>query len=241
MTTISRYQYRGVTFNGHHTSEFGLKETTDDVIGMPAKTKLTYAPIASNQVVDLSNLYGPTFGERTFTKNFMFDENMWTAETQYQMWTKLVNWLMQPPGKIPLWDDVMHDYHYLGEVQAAPNFKEDYHQGTLQVTWQCYPFRIKDKAEFDDVWDTFNFENDVAQVTHLNSERMMTTLFNTGVADVAILATSDVAVTLVINGDVHELVKGSNNDTKLVLSPGENDVSINSAANVDISWHQEVI
>lgn len=240
MSTASNV-HRGLKFNGHHTSEFGLVETTDDIIGMPTKNKVNLTPIGSNAVIDLSNLYGPTFSERTLTKTFLADREMWAPERQYLMWTTVINWLMQTNGKVPLWDDIMDDWHYLAEVQAAPIFKEDYHQATVQVTWQCYPFRIKDSPEFDDVWDTFNFETDVAQETHLDVDYPSTTLINTGVADVELCITSNSAGVIHINESGYQLVSGDNMGTELVLIPGENTVSIDAGMSVDISWYQEMI
>lgn len=230
-----------MTFNGHHTTEFGLLESTDDSIGMPTKNKTIFTPIGSNRIIDLSNLYGPTFSERVINKTFLVDTGMWTPERQYIMWTKVINWLMQPKSKLPLWDDVMDDWHYLAEVQEAPIFKEGYHQATIQVAWQCYPFRIKDRAEFDDVWDTFNFEIDVAQNTHLSKKHSSTILINTGVADVVFQVISDATATIKINDEEYPITLGRNENTEFVLVPGENSISVLGEANIDIRWHREVI
>lgn len=240
MPTASKY--RGVTFNGHHTSEFGLMETTDDAIGMPAKTKYQVTIPGSNTPIDLSNLYGPVYGERTYTKTFLFDPGVWTPEQKYSMWTQLVNWLMQPVGKVPLYDDVMPGYHYLGEVQAAPTFAENLGSfGSLQVTWQCYPFRIRDKADFDDTWDTFNFETDVAQDTLLDKNHTNIILVNIGVSNVPVTMHATEATTIGIGGTYYTLKDGDNIADTLALVPGENQVSLNGPGTVTISWHSEVI
>lgn len=236
------FSYRGVRFNGHHTSEFGLMETTDDAIGMPAKTKYQVTIPGSNTPIDLSNLYGAVYGERTFTKTFLFDPGFWTPEQKYSMWAQLVNWLMQPVGKVPLYDDVMPGYHYLGEVQAAPTFTENIGSfGKLTVVWQCYPFRIKDKPEFDDTWDIFDFQTDVAQNTELGSDRISITLVNVGVSNVAVTAEATDDTQISINGDVIKLAKGSNSTDDLSLVPGENKVDWIGGGTVTISWHSEVI
>lgn len=240
MPTTSKY--RGVTFNGHHTSEFGLMETTDDAIGMPAKTKYQVTIPGSNTPIDLSNLYGPVYGERTYTKTFLFDPGVWSPEQKYSMWTQLVNWLMQPVGKVPLYDDVMPGYHYLAEVQTAPTFTENLGSfGSLQVVWQCYPFRIKDAAEFDDTWDTFDFATDVAQDTQLDQSHKSITLVNIGVSNVAITATASESTNININDSNVALNKGDNSSDDMTLVPGENKITLNGAGTVTISWHSEVI
>lgn len=217
-------------------------ETTDDSIGMPAKTKYEVTIAGSNTPIDLSNLYGAVYGERTFTKTFLFDPKVWTPTQKYTMWTKLVNWLMQPQGKVPLYDDIMPGYHYLGEVQSAPVFAENLGSfGSLQVVWQCYPFRIKDTAEFDDVWDTFNFETDVAQDTELSASRRSITLVDIGVSNVALTANASQATTITIAGTPYSLAAGDNTADDMVLMPGENVITLTGAGTVKLSWHTEVI
>ncbi|WKF86028.1 phage tail protein [Lacticaseibacillus pantheris] len=239
--TVS-YNQRGLYFNGHHSQEFGLVETTDDSIGMPAKNKYTVSLVGSNSVLDLSNLYGPTYAERTIQKTFICNQAMWTPSAQYSLWTAVVNWLMGPDEKTELIDDVMDDWHYLAEVQEAPTFKEGLHVATITVSFTAYPFRIKNDAEFDDVWDTFAFETDVAQETSFDtSGRNAGVLVNIGVANVAIQVTTSAALTMTINGTDYALSKGANADSELVLMPGENAIDFTGSGTATVSWHQEVI
>ena len=244
MTTVSNYQY-GIRFNGHRSNEFGVDVGVSKVIGFPPKNKVTVTPVGANGVLDLTAAYRPSFGERTITVPFIIvDHALWTKESMYVQWTKVVNWLMSPQGKIPLWDDLMSEWHYLAEVQDAPSFDEAATTGTFTVVFQCYPFRIRDKPEFDDVWDDFNFDLDVAMETHLDgASRTRTTLVNLGVADVAITVVANGTGSLIIGDNTISLVNGTNSSTELVLEPGENSVTLvgGSELSADISWYSEVI
>ena len=239
--TVS-YSTRGLYFNGHHSQEFGLVETTDDSIGMPAKTKYVVNLVGSNTVLDLSNLYGPTYAERTIQKTFICNQAMWTAANQYELWTEVVNWLMAPDTKTELIDDVMSDWHYMAEVQEAPTFKEGLHVATITVSFTCYPFRIKNTPEFDDVWDTFNFASDYAQEVSFDTHgRSAGVLFNVGVANIPLTITATASLTMELNGVTYDLSQGSNTETELVLTPGENTIAFAGNGQAKVSWYAEVI
>ncbi|WP_127849486.1 phage tail domain-containing protein [Lacticaseibacillus hulanensis] len=235
----------GVTFNGKHSSTFGAYVADTKIVGMPAKNKVTVLPPGSNRVIDLSALYGQTYAERTLQMTFVLtDTDTWTKEVMYRGWTKLINWLMGPVGKVPLIDDIMSDYYYLAEVQEAPSLAEAMASGQLTVTFTCYPFRIKRTAEFDDIWDTFDFDDDIAQITkYVIGTNGQGTLINTGLAEVPLTIECTKALTLTLNEEDYSLDQGSNTGTELVLVPGDNQISISgdAGATATFEWHREVI
>lgn len=155
----------GIWFNGHHSSEFGITVAKGKKIGFPRKKKVIVPVPHTNEIYDFSGITGKqAYEEREIVFPFnVHDKSMWTKERMYITWTKLVNWLMEPNTKVPLYDDVMKGYCYLAEVQKAPNFDEMTYRGILEITFKCYPFRIARLAEGNDIWDTFNFELDVFQ------------------------------------------------------------------------------
>lgn len=240
------YKQYGITFNGHHSSEFGVYVLQGGkTVGFPARTVQTITPIGSNSVIDLSSLYGPTFGERTLSLTFtLLDDSLISREVMYHTWTRIINWLMEPSGKEVLQDDLMPEYHYLAQVQTAPTLAEDSDYNKLTVEFQCYPFRIKNTAEFDDVWDTFDFELGVAQSTDfVIGTRSNGVLINTGPGEVSISVEVSAACTLTLNGEEYSLTEGNNTTTELVLSPGENLLMFSgtSGTAASVSWHQEVV
>lgn len=243
---MSNSKQYGLTFNGHHTSEFDAYVVEDTVSeGFPAKTKTLVDLPGSSKPLDLSNIYGPVYGERVLSFTFLLMGNAARSrEGMYRAWTRILNWLMKPTGKTVLQDDLMSDWHYLAEVQDAASLAEAMQLGQLTVSFQCYPFRIRNKAEFDDIWDTFDFDMDVAQNTHfVVGSRANGVLINTGVADVAITATASEALTVTIGSQSYPLDAGANSSTELALPAGESSISVSGSdkATVDFSWHQEAI
>ncbi|WP_125767323.1 hypothetical protein [Lapidilactobacillus wuchangensis] len=236
----------GFRFNGHHSSEFSVYVVYgSETEGYPAKTKDLVTLPGSSQVLDLSNLYGPVYGERTKSLTLVLaGEALLGREQMTQAWTRVINWLMKPDHKVVYQSDLMPEYHYLAEVQNAPSLSEVNDAGQLTIEFQCYSFRIKNKPEFDDIWDDFNFDTGVAQETHyIGSTSTPGVLINTGVAEVPTTVKASEAVTLIINSEQYELQVGDNSSTELVLMPGENDITIrgSTTAKVDFSWYQEVI
>ena len=163
----SNKQY-GLTFNGHHTSEFDAYVVENSKSeGFPAKAKTLLSIPGSNQTLDLSNLYGPVYGERVLSYTFLLaGDAIQNREAMYRAWTRIVNWLMTPNGKVVLQDDLMPDWHYLAEVQEAPSLAEANFLGQLTVGFPCYPFRIPNNSEFDHTWTHVDFDIDVAQTTN---------------------------------------------------------------------------
>lgn len=154
----------GIRFNGHHSSEFGLRILQGKQIGFPTKIKsLVTIPHSSNEY-DFSSVVGvQAYSDRTVS--IPFHINKMDKESLYNEWTKIVNWLMGTDSKTPLYDDLMDEYYYMAEVRESPEFNELLTRGTLTVNFTCYPFRISKLREGNDIWDTFNFELDVAQQT----------------------------------------------------------------------------
>ncbi|MFL2124071.1 distal tail protein Dit [Marinilactibacillus psychrotolerans] len=160
----------GIRFNGHHSSEFGLRILQGKQIGFPTKIKsLVSVPHSSNEY-DFSSVVGvQAYSDRTVSIPFHIKKM--DKESLYNEWTKIVNWLMGTDSKTPLYDDLMDEYYYMAEVREAPEFNELLTRGTLTVNFTCYPFRISELREGNDIWDTFNFELDVAQTTTFQVER----------------------------------------------------------------------
>ncbi|MCG4280861.1 phage tail family protein [Lacticaseibacillus saniviri] len=237
----SRYSY-GIRYNGHRSNDFGI-DVAEKEVGFPAKKKTVVAPLASNTVIDLSELYGPTFSERTIKLVFnIVDRRFWTKESMYLQWTNVVNWLMSSQGKSPLWDDIMQDYHYLAEVQEAPSFEELRQFGRLTVVFQCYPFRIYDIQEFDDIWDTFSFEFGAANKTDYEVNGTYDgILVSLGIANVPLAITVSGPMTITINGETFALTAGKNETTELVVQPGENRFTLSGTGTAHFEWYREVI
>lgn len=240
MTSLSEY---GITFNGHHSSEFGLMVGAGKEIGFPAKRKLTIDVPFSNAPIDLSGIYGQQpFEERTIKIAFEIkDRKNLSKEGMYRKWTQVVNWLAEPTGKVALHDDIMPAYHYLAEMVAAPTFEEFLYIGILTVTFTCYPFRIHDLSAGNDIWDKFDFDNDIAQETEFDVVGFKTAIMiNPGQwVHPTIKADSDFTVT--IGSTTYQIKSGTTNSPDLTMPPGVQNVTITGTGHIEIIFYQEVI
>ncbi|WEV56126.1 phage tail domain-containing protein [Ligilactobacillus acidipiscis] len=232
----------GFTFNGHHSSEFDLKVLSNKGMSLPAKTKVTTQLPYANGVIDLSNVYGANnYGERTITFPCTVPWGFNNAEDLYLLWTEIINWLDEPTGKVKLVDDVMPDFYYLGEVQAAPTIEEKSVYSTITIVFQCYPYRFR-HADTTDEWDPFMFDLDVAQNTEFDVDhRLEIMLVNACQASVPLTidASSEMVIT---TGDlVYDVAQGKTKESEIVLMPGENKLIIEGSGHIAFDWYEKVI
>lgn len=234
----------GVYFNGRHSSEFGIIALEDKKVGFPSKKKITVSVPFSNTVYDFSGVYGgQTYEERFYKQVFcLMDRQKWDTESLYRLWTKVVNWLMEPSTKTPLYDDVMKKYYYLAEVVKEPSLKEIVARGELTIEWTCYPFRIYEDAEGHDIFDIFDFEMDIAQTTSfdINGTRAVA-LFNEGmsISNPTIKTSSTMIISK--NNVTFNIPKGTSTSSRFRLTPGINYFTITGQGTIEFSWHKELI
>lgn len=242
MTIRSKYPY-GIEFNGHRSNDFGL-DVQAKAVGMPEKNKITQAVPFSNTVLDISDLYGgQTYKERTVKITFIVRDGVnQSKERLYSLWTQVVNWLMAPGQKVKLKDDIMHNYYYLGEVQKEPSWDEMRAYGKLSVEFTCYPFRIDELEEGNDIWDDFNFELDIAQNIKFNiAGSRIITLFNMGATAIspAIVATAPFAIEM--GGQRFTLNAGTYSSPDFMLPVGEVTLTVTGTGKLSFNWHKELI
>lgn len=159
--------HKGITYLGKHSyRDYRLTIASRD-IGYPEKVKVKYQVPYSNTEQDFSMINGSqNYSQREVTYQFnIAHQRIQTKESMYNAKTLLVNWLMNSTGKQDLWDDYIDGYHFHGEVESGPEVQENWIDGTVDVTFLCYPFMISDFYEGDDIWDTFDFEFGVSQAT----------------------------------------------------------------------------
>ncbi|MHA3225679.1 hypothetical protein ACV7JQ_07015 [Globicatella sulfidifaciens] len=159
--------HKGITYLGKHSfRDYGLTIASRD-IGYPDKIKNKIQPPYSNTEYDFSLIFGSqNYSPRQVTYQFnIAKKRINSHEVMFQVKTQLVNWLMNSMGKQELYDDYIDGYHFTAEVEKAPQVEENWIDGTVDVTFLCYPFMISDFFEGDDIWDTFDFEFGVSQMT----------------------------------------------------------------------------
>jgi len=231
----------GFTFNGKHSSEFGIRILDTKQMTLPQKRKsLIQLPYSSKQI-DLSNVYGENiFDERTITFPCKIPYGREEPSELYDMVTEITHWLYQPVGRVLLRDDAMPNYAFMGEVQTAPTLEENYNFSKLTITFQCEAYRLKQR--FDDIWDPFSFDLDAAQETEFNVkefENLM--LINTGDREAELSVNCENPVDLILNDQRHHLHGGVNTSDELILPKGESLITIVGNGKVSFDWTEEVI
>lgn len=246
LTQVS--DYYGITFQNRHSWQDFKLRVIGKKVTFPAKSKVTIRPPYSNQLIDLSTFYNEQmFTDRTFEVTFLvLDRDNISKDALYIQWTKIVNWLMSPIGRQALFDDVMPEYYYLGEVVDAPTWDEFQIHGKFTVTWACYPFRIHRLLEGNDVWDTFNFDLDVAQPVKYDVDGSRNiVLLNNGATPIQPTIVTNAPLTLSTNGIVIQVKAGTTGPDELLLpltlQVGVNSITINGKGHIEFQWHKEVI
>lgn len=232
----------GFTFNGHHSSDFGLKVMSDKTVTLPAKNKVTVQLPYANGLIDLSDIYGNnSYGERTMTVSC----RLYTGRLDYMatqnMYHVIADWLMGTKGKTKLIDDADPYRFYLAEVEAAPTITEGSVYSTIAVVFQCYPFLFHPN-EYNELWDTFDLINGVMQPTEYDisgSESIV--LVNTGEAPINLICDAISDFRLNIDGVICPISAGMTDNMDVQLQPGENHIKITGNGTLKFDWTEEVI
>lgn len=157
---------KGITYLGKHSYDnMGVSLTGEKSIGIPNKQKRIRRATSSNIDYDFSFIYGEQiYTNRQLTYYFNIGVKSYDISVMNNEKTRIINWLMNSKGKQPLYDDDIPGWHFMAEVEGEMSFEEYESIGVLAVTFTAYPFMIRNVNEGDDIWDTFNFEYDVAQI-----------------------------------------------------------------------------
>lgn len=231
----------GFNFNGHHSSEFGLKVLMGKQEALPEKRKVTVTVPYRSGIVDLSGAYGnAVFEERTVTypcRVYVGTTDLYAMHTEL---AKIEEWLMSTNGKTKLYDDAMPDRYFMAEVQAAPAFTQNAVFADLTVTFQCEPFKYKE--QFDDLWDSFNFDLDVAQETHYEvtaEAPFKGSLINSGIIDSDLTLRVKGNLTIKINNQNY--IFDRDRVSVVTLPVGDNTFEISGNGTLDIDWIEGII
>lgn len=239
----NRFSY-GIHYNGHHSSEFGLDVLEGKQISFPSKNKILVGIPHSSLVHDFSTVTGvQPYGEREFTIPFsIIDRSLWTKDSMYEMWTRVVAWLMELNEKSPLIDDTMSRYYYMAEVQDAPSFNELRYLGILTVKFKCYPFRIATLRDFNGFWDPFPFEDGIdLDSDFLISGTTEIAMINVGISKVVPILSASAEMEIKKNGAIFRIPKGDSTSSGFFLNAGLNTMSVSGSGTLSFTFYNEVI
>ncbi|XRJ96178.1 phage tail protein [Latilactobacillus sakei] len=221
--------------------DYGLT-INEKEIGNPAKKKRRVAIPNGNGYYDYASILGEQYGERQLKYTFNIGDYATLRKDIMNVdKIKVLNWLV-PGEQRKLFDEAIPDYYFLAEVQEAPTFTEWKGTGTLEVTFTAYPFKISNKYEGDDIWDTFNFELDMAQNTEFNVNGAQTiTIFNNSVIRIAPSIEVTGKVTVSLNGKTVTFESGIYNRSPINFSRGENTLQLSGTGTIYFKFRKELL
>ncbi|MDT2830017.1 hypothetical protein P7H62_14200 [Vagococcus carniphilus] len=138
-----------------------------------------------------------------------------------------------------------HDpvYYWFGKAKSV-KVDDDHEKNKLVVTivFDCYPFLLKNNAYFDDVWDTFNFDYDVANWSRykINGKRTIT-LINTGSTAVSPTVIASSPMTIIIDGDTYSIPAGTSSNVFIKISRGINKIAVSGNGEISVLFRMELM
>ena len=236
----------GIEFNGKHSyRDFGITLGVEKSIGYPEKVKIKVKVPFSNIEYDFSEIYGEqTYTPRplTYTLNVLERNKVNNTEKINVLETQLSNWLMNSNGKQKLYDDAIPGYYFLAEVEGGLSFNELWNSGTLTVPFTAYPFMISELEEGHDIWDDFNFELDIAQITDFEVNGTLNViLFNVGTPSLLPQIETTAPMEIVKDGTTYNVPVGKSKSNDFKLQSGENDLTITGNGTIKFLFYKELI
>ena len=151
---------RGFTFNNKHNHDMSVVMHSKS-IQPPSKKKIKESVPFMNGSYDFSTVGSNgeiVYTERTITVVLGLPTD--SKERLHRLYSKTIEWLMDV-GKCQLIFDDIKTYYFMAEVEATSTFDEVMSFGRLTVTFTADPFKTSIEYVGDNLWDTFNFEEDI--------------------------------------------------------------------------------
>ncbi|HFI0463825.1 TPA: hypothetical protein ACGO1T_001015 [Streptococcus suis] len=229
-----------IEFHGFNSKELGLYLVTRDAPTPEEKEVIEDIPFKQG-VLDFSMILGErTFNNREITYEFIAP---WMNYGQRKKLERTIKQLTMRHGRSRLYDTHDQAYYWLGKCKSVEvEDDEEYKRLIIKIVFDCYPFMFTYYNYFDDVWDTFDFEEGIANFTKYEIRgTKQIYLFNTGTTSVAPTVITDAPITVSIDGRDYQYQTGTSEDYVLGLSPGENILTVTGNATVSFRYAAEVM
>ena len=143
-----------------------------------------------------------------------------------------------------LYDTHDANYYWLGKCKSVEvENGERFNQLKVTITFDCYPYMFSHVNYFDDYWDTFEFDEDVANYTkYVVKGSLDFPLFNAGSVAVKPEITVDNRFSVKVNDEKPIVFEaGSKQDYYLSLKPGLNKVRVEGTGTIKFHYQKEVM
>ncbi len=230
------------TFNNLKSYDDFQLTISELTIGHPSVNVISQTVPFMNGNYDFSSLYGGQTYSNREVKMVLFLNDLvdYSRERLNILYDKVINWLFQSEISTLKIDYV--EYVFRGRVTAISEKKKFVDTESIEVTFDCYPFRISEYYEGHDIWDIFNFELDYAQQTSFtitNSTDII--LYNPSAISITptVICTSD--MTIQMNDTTYKFVAGTTKDYRFKLAKGENHMTITGQGDIEFKFRKEVL
>jgi predicted phage tail component-like protein len=232
----------GLTFNGKHSyKDFGLimysknrpllpepKITTEDMPGMDGE--YDYSAVNPDKEIK----YKPREIEIEFT---LKEPNLRLLRIKAN---KIAAWLACGEQKL-IFDDE-EDKYYLAKVANKLDLENQIVSiKRFTVQFRCRPFKFGLYYEGADIWDAFNFEEDVSQVTEFDvTGSKIVTIINVG-RKVMPTINANANMSITIGSSTYNLISGDNVFYDLKFINGNNQITINGTGHIKFIFRKELL
>lgn len=193
-------------------------------------------------VLDFSALLGSrVFKNREIEYVFMLFN---TPYNQRKVVERNIKQKLMVHSRNKLFDTHDSNYYWLGKCNSVEvENGEKFNRLKVTITFDCYPYMISHTDYFDDYWDTFEFDEDVANYTkYLVNGSLEFPLFNAGSVPVKPKITVDSRFSVKVNDEEPIIFEtGSRQDYYLSLRPGLNDVIVEGSGTIQFHYQKEVM
>ena len=228
----------GFSFRDIHTSDYDMW-LVDRFTPPPNEKQIIESLPFAQGIQDFSMILGARVYENRELK-YTFEILNRNYQHRKSIETSLTNWLMNSDYS-ELHDDHAQNYHYIAKCRHV-DVMDSAGGLSVEVTFDAYPFKIAELLEGNDIWDTFNFELDVAQVTEFEVNGTTNiTLFNVGsnLITPTIEASSDFEITK--GNTAYEISSGTTKSESFFLDMGENRLTITGNGIIKFNFYKELL
>ncbi|WP_438838140.1 hypothetical protein [Streptococcus pluranimalium] len=192
--------------------------------------------------LDFSAIFGERiFESREITYEFKLPN---TAYQDRKVAERFIKSSMTTKTERQLRDSHDQRYYWLGKIKNIKVVDDPLKKNLVAtIVFKCYPFAFHEDNYFDDVWDTFDFDNDFSTWTRweVNGEKNIY-FINSGEVSVTPTIDCSSGFKLTTNdGKVHNFTKGINKDFVFVLRPGVNYFKVEGTGSIAMHYSIEVM
>jgi hypothetical protein len=193
-------------------------------------------------VLDFSDVLGEVFFDRReITYEFKLPN---TDYPDRKVAERFIKSSMTTKSESQLFDTHDKRYYWLGKVKSIRVTDVPLKKHLIAtIVFICYPFAFHVDNYFDDVWDTFDFENDFSNWTKWDINGREEIYFvNGGDTSVSptVICSSDITL-IDKKGKIYKFQKGENNDFVLSVKPGINRFTAKGNGTISLRFNAEVM